>query len=459
MSEFNMPLIGMTDLFGRDLRRKKFVTAVLNDVARRHGYEPLEIPLVERATSFAEDVVGRSPWPEWDQRGCFYLTVPDYNGSYDAPPTETEALLVPEGTISVTRWLGRLLSQQPNVVFPLKITYTTPCFRNELIDNLDSLKHRQFTQFGLEILGAPMGHPDLDAIHLLVASMRELGAPAQSVRVRIGDVAVFNRLVELSGLAAGPTIRVKETLDAIAECKAGKQPHRRPGLVSTVRTIIKEEGLPGQWSALWTNLAADDDATAALTRMDDAMVCAGMVHLEGLAASLAQLGVHAVVDPCVVRSHEYYTGIAFEIDILTDQRVFVEVGGGGRYDRLVGHFVTDGHITAVPATGWAFGVERLVDVLDQLELLGDDRSATATVSLGQASADLLVVPGPDASGYVNASRVAAKHRDGGRRVDVYVGDPVKWRHYASARGIAEHELLTQKDLTGEDRQFPTPGNP
>ncbi|MGH8952971.1 MAG: ATP phosphoribosyltransferase regulatory subunit [Acidimicrobiia bacterium] len=230
-------------------------------------------------------------------------------------------------------------------------------------------------------------------------------------------------------------------------------------LVSTVRTIIKEEGLPGQWSALWTNLAADDDATAALTRMDDAMVCAGMVHLEGLAASLAQLGVHAVVDPCVVRSHEYYTGIAFEIDILTDQRVFVEVGGGGRYDRLVGHFVTDGHITAVPATGCAFGVERLVDVLDQLELLGDDRSATATVSLGQASADLLVVPGPDASGYVNASRVAAKHRDGGRRVDVYVGDPVKWRHYASARGIAEHELLTQEDLTGEDRQFPTPGNP
>jgi len=59
----------------------------------------------------------------------------------------------------------------------------------------------------------------------------------------------------------------------------------------------------------------------------------------------------------------------------------------------------------------------------------------------QASTDLLVVPDSDATGYVNASPLAAKHRDGGRYIDVYVGDPVGWRRYASARGIAEHELL------------------
>jgi histidyl-tRNA synthetase len=444
-SEFNTPLTGLADVFGHDLRRKQLVTAVLNDVARRHGYEPLEIPLIERATSFAEEVVGRSPWPEWDQRGCFYLTVPDYHGSYDAPPTDIGALLVPEGTISVTRWLGRLLSQQPDMVFPLKISYTTPCFRNELIDQLGSLKRRQFTQFGMEILGASLGHPDLDAIHSLAAGVRELGAPEQSVRVRVGDVAVFNRLAELSGLAAVPAIRVKEALDAVAECKAGKRPGRRSGLVSAVRVVTEEEGLPETWAALWIDLAARDDSPAVLAQVDDDVVRAGLVYLDGLAASLEQLGVNTVVDLCVVRSHEYYTGIAFEIDILTDQRAFVEVGGGGRYDRLVGHFVTDGHITAVPATGWAFGLERLVDVLDRLGLLDKERSATTRVSLGQASADLLVVPGSDTTGYVNASRVAAKHRDGGHCVDVYVGDPVGWRRYASARGIEQHELLAPSE--------------
>jgi hypothetical protein len=65
--------------------------------------------------------------------------------------------------------------------------------------------------------------------------------------------------------------------------------------------------------------------------------------------------------------------------------------------------------------------------------------------LGHASADLLVVPGSDTTSYVHASRVAAKHRDGGRCVDVYVGDPVGWHRYASARGIAQHELLTPNE--------------
>ncbi|HKR52494.1 MAG TPA: hypothetical protein VJT72_23540 [Pseudonocardiaceae bacterium] len=44
--EFNTPLTGLADVFGRDLRRKQFVTTLLNDVARRHGYEPLEMGLV-----------------------------------------------------------------------------------------------------------------------------------------------------------------------------------------------------------------------------------------------------------------------------------------------------------------------------------------------------------------------------------------------------------------------------
>ncbi|MGH3771383.1 MAG: ATP phosphoribosyltransferase regulatory subunit [Pseudonocardiaceae bacterium] len=292
----------------------------------------------------------------------------------------------------------------------------------------------------MEILGAPLGHPDLDAIHSLAASVREFGALEQSVRVRIGDVGVFNRLVELSEMAAGPAIRMKEALDAVAECKAGKQPDRRSGLVSAVRSVVEEDGIPEKWAVLWVDLAAGDDSPAVLAQVDDEVIRARLAHLDGLTASLEQLGVNAEVDLCVVRSHEYYTGIAFEIDILTDQLAFIEVGGGGRYDRLVEHFVTDGHITAVPATGWAFGVERLVGVLDQLGLLDQERSVTTTVSLGSASADLLVVPGSDAAGYVNASRVAAKHRDSGRCVDVYVGDPVDWRRYASARGIAQHEL-------------------
>ena len=51
------------------------------------------------------------------------MSVPDYAGSYDGGATSTEALLIPEGTISVTRWLGRLLAEKDVFIWPLKVFY------------------------------------------------------------------------------------------------------------------------------------------------------------------------------------------------------------------------------------------------------------------------------------------------------------------------------------------------
>lgn len=114
-----------------------------------------------------------------------------------------------------------------------------------------------------------------------------------------------------------------------------------------------------------------------MTAMDavaDEVVAERLAQLRELAGVLDALGVTVEIDLCVVRSHEYYTGIAFEIDVIADAEVFVEVGGGGRYDRLVAHFVPEGTVPTVPATGFAFGVERLVHLLDCLSLLGPDRT-------------------------------------------------------------------------------------
>lgn len=306
VSVVNTPIAGMADLFGQELRRRQYVTAVLRELARSCGYEQLEVPLVERASSFSEEIVGRSPWPEWDQRGCFYLEVPDYVATYDVAPSRTEALLIPEGTISVTRWLGRLLAETPSTVFPLKVFYETTCFRNELVDSLDGLKRRQFTQFGLEVLGADAGVSDIEVIHLIASSLYRLGVPMGALRVRVGDVAIFNRLVELSGLGATEAIEIKEELDAIAECKAGKHPHRRPGLIDEVATVLDRAGTAEPWRALWLDMAGGLDSLATVQAVADPEIAARLSELEELVAALGRLGVRVEVDLCVVRSHEYY---------------------------------------------------------------------------------------------------------------------------------------------------------
>lgn len=340
--------------------------------------------------------------------GNLYLTVPDYPTSYTDAPIETEALLVPEGTISVTRWLGRQLAENPEVSFPIKLFYDMPCFRNEVVSGLTGLKRRQFTQFGLEVLGAQPGHSDIESIYLISAGLEALGVPARSTRIRIGDVGVFNRLVELGGIGEDAAIGLKEALDALAECKAGKQPERAPALAEQMRRVLDETAVEPRLRATWLGLAQEPDSLAVVSALQDDLIGGRLEHVIALVDVLRELDVSAEIDLSVVRSHEYYTGIAFEIDVVAGDRVFVEVGGGGRYDKLAKHFIPNGTIDSVPATGFAFGVERLVELLDYLDLLTPQHESVATIGLHESPAHVLLVPSPTADGYLSAARVAAQ---------------------------------------------------
>ena len=71
---------------------------------------------------------------------------------------------------------------------------------------------------------------------------------------------------------------------------------------------------------------------------------------------------------CLVRSHEYYTGIVYEVDLKIDDTIFVEVAGGGRYNKLISKFLA-GKEYQIPAVGFAYGLERLVEFLNSCKSL------------------------------------------------------------------------------------------
>lgn len=74
-------------------------------------------------------------------------------------------------------------------------------------------------------------------------------------------------------------------------------------------------------------------------------------------------GMPVVIDTAVVRGFTYYTGPVFQIDVRKEGRWIPEVGGGGRYDMLIGNnLALYGIEKDVPATGFAFGTERVVAV-------------------------------------------------------------------------------------------------
>lgn len=98
---------GFGEFIGVELEKADFVSRVLTDMTRQAGYQQIAIPIVEKASSFSEDVVGESPWPGFSEEGCFHFEIKDYGKGYDDVLATHRVLLVPEGTTSITRWLGR----------------------------------------------------------------------------------------------------------------------------------------------------------------------------------------------------------------------------------------------------------------------------------------------------------------------------------------------------------------
>jgi histidyl-tRNA synthetase len=95
-------------------------------------------------------------------------------------------------------------------------------------------------------------------------------------------------------------------------------------------------------------------------------------QMQGL---LANFGVTEVeFDPYLVRGLDYYTGIIFEF-VLKDKPEFGSVGGGGRYDNLIGKISG----TEVPAVGGSIGLDRMFAALQELGLISPQTAAEVII--------------------------------------------------------------------------------
>jgi histidyl-tRNA synthetase len=144
----------------------------------------------------------------------------------------------------------------------------------------------------------------------------------------------------------------------------------------------------------------------------------GLTELEEMTKHFESAGYtkdQIKIDPAVIRGLEYYTGPVFEVELLLetpDEKGrpvrFGSVGGGGRYDGLVGRFRND----QVPATGFSIGVSRLM---------------AALIHLGKV--DAKPEPGPvvvtvfDKDRVADYQRMTKTLRDAGIRAELYLGNP------------------------------------
>jgi ATP phosphoribosyltransferase regulatory subunit len=216
---------------------------------------------------------------------------------------------------------------------PLRLCYVAPSYR--VVARRTGLQ-REFMQSGIELIGVPGVAGEAEVVALTLAALDAAGLARH--RIGIGDGALYRRLLEA---LAVPAERHAELLDRLT---------RRDMVGLELR--VDALGLAPDARELLVGLPASRGGPEVLERYDGPAAEA-LARLRALYAELERRGVadRAILDLGLVRDLGYYTGAVFE---LYDPAVGFALGGGGRYDDLIGRFGAPR-----PACGIALDVQRV----------------------------------------------------------------------------------------------------
>jgi histidyl-tRNA synthetase len=313
MSQTLQAIRGMNDILPAEAELWEQFEDMIRDWLRAYGYKPIRMPLVEptplfsRAIGEVTDIVEKEMYSFEDALNGEQLT------------------LRPEGTASCVRAV-----LQHNMLYdgPKRLWYQGPMFRHE---RPQKGRYRQFHQIGVEALG--FAGPDIDAEQILMTARLWDDMGLEGIRLEINSLgSVEERQQHRAALIAYFEQHV-EQLDADAKRRLHSNPLRildtkNPEMQALVEAAPKLMEYLGEES---------------------------LKHFDGVQAILKDAGIHARVNPRLVRGLDYYNLTVFEW--VTDQLgAQGTVCAGGRYDGLIAQLGGK----PAPACGFAMGVERLL---------------------------------------------------------------------------------------------------
>ena len=376
MANVNPPR-GMRDFLPADKARREHALSVIKGVYRAHGFDEIETPVVEDYARLHAGLGGDN------EKLSFSIMKRGIKPEAFAAAAETGdvAHLADLGlrfdlTVPLTRFFATHRSELPPVFRSVQIG---PVWRAE---RPQKGRYRQFVQADIDIIGEAGPLAEVELVTATSQALAELGL--EGCVIRMNDRRILFGLLAHCGFAAETHDRALITIDKLD--KIGTS-----GVVEELRGIDEAgaERIGEVLAAVEPALAGDG---IALTREAiEAVLPAGaadegIANLAGLGEALVgslPAGVEVRFDPTLVRGMGYYTGTIFEV---AHPGSGSSVGGGGRYDGMVGRFLGQD----VPAVGFSIGFERIVDLISLPETVGAQAIALV-YDTDAAHADLLAL--------------------------------------------------------------------
>jgi histidyl-tRNA synthetase len=362
-SQVNPPR-GMRDFLPADTARRSRLLRVIRDSYRAHGFDEIETPVVEDWARLNSGLGGDNEKLSFAvlRRG---VTEEELHAA--ASPLELADLgLRFDLTVPLSRFYASHRSELPAVFRSIQIA---PVWRAE---RPQKGRYRQFVQCDIDIIGEP---GILAEIELLTATLDTVAALGlEGAGIRINDRRLLIGMLTTLGFPVETHDSVLITIDkldkvghdgVVAELRAkGVEPAAVDALEAFFRTPRTMEFLPFGEKAIRKFLPGEPDAAVVA---ELAAIGEGVAAARGRTAAAGGVAVTSVpltFDPFLVRGMGYYTGPIFEV---SHPSTTSSIGGGGRYDGMVGRFLG----TDVPAAGLSLGFERLVDLVSPPDAEGD----------------------------------------------------------------------------------------
>lgn len=368
------PPRGMRDFLAREKARREHALSTIRQVYRNHGFDEIETPVAEDWSRLHAGLGGDNEKLSFSllKRGISQHEIAE------AAQADNAELLADLGlrfdlTVPLTRFYASHRSELPPVFRALQIA---PVWRAE---RPQKGRYRQFVQADIDIIGEPGLLAETELISATSSALDALGL--HGCTIRVNDRRVLLGMLAHCGFNSADFERALVIVDKLD--KIGLS-----GVAEELGSLdaIASEKLINMLSETETRLSQGiplsiDEMRAALPGVtDNSQATTGLASLAELGHALAEALPHNITvtfDPTLVRGMGYYTGTIFEI---AHPASGSSIGGGGRYDNMVGRFLGQD----VPAVGFSLGFERIIDLIE----LTDDAAASALVLVYDTAIDI-----------------------------------------------------------------------
>jgi len=377
-------LKGFRDFLPETMTIRNKVISTLKAVFESYGFAELQTPTLE----YAEVLTGK--YGEEAEKLMYLFKDPGNRAvglKYD--------LTVP---------LARLMTQYPDLPKPFKRYQIQPAFRAE---NTQKSRYREFYQCDIDTIGTTSPLADAEILAVISDSLSALKFSDFTIRVNSRQI-LFDLIIK-SGISSDKTFTVLQIID-----KLDKKP----------RTEIEVELASKQVDQLQINNL--------FSLLDTAQPDPKLQEIIDLGIKLGARNVQ--FSPFLVRGLDYYTGAIFET--IVEKPKIGSITGGGRYDQLI---KTLGG-PDLPAVGTTIGLDRICDVIADLNLWPNLPKSPAQVLVAIFSPDL----------YSPALKLSRSLRESGVNTELYPNPNIKLDKqlkYASAKNIPFVAILGPEEIS------------